>query len=222
VKEFDFPKLALRVLPTREKPLHSLHAAGDLGGVIALVPEARARHLSLKLGDLSFERIAVKGAHRSWPDRVAGFPVAPLASSSLSIRIETLTTSFIDGRSLFLKPRVPWPLACRPVRPRQDSPLLLASLFSRIQTRDVAIHGGPRSAKIGPIGGDTVNGYFAMLAAVPGFFLSSLFVMLMSRAIGPRLGFATFSYPDAMLVTIALWLAVAPLAAAGRGRRCCP
>jgi hypothetical protein len=67
-----------------------------------------------------------------------------------------------------------------------------------------------------------MNGYFAMLAAVPGFFLSSLFVMLMSRAIGPRLGFAAFGYPDAMLVTIALWLAVAPLAAAGRGRRCCP
>jgi hypothetical protein len=67
-----------------------------------------------------------------------------------------------------------------------------------------------------------MNGYFAMLAAVPGFFLSSLFVMLMSRTIGPRLGFAAFGYPDAMLVTIALWLAVAPLAAAGRGRRCGP
>jgi hypothetical protein len=46
--------------------------------------------------------------------------------------------------------------------------------------------------------------------------------MLMSRAIGSRLGFAAFGYPDAMLVTIALWLAVAPLAAAGRGRRCGP
>lgn len=66
-----------------------------------------------------------------------------------------------------------------------------------------------------------MGGYFAILAAVPGFFLSSLLVMLFSRAIGPRLGFAAFDYPTSMLVTIALWLAVAPLAAtARRSRRC--
>ncbi len=67
-----------------------------------------------------------------------------------------------------------------------------------------------------------MNGYFAILTAVPGFFLSSLFVMLMSRAVGPRLGFAAFGYSDAMLVTIALWLAVAPLAGAVRSRRSRP
>lgn len=66
-----------------------------------------------------------------------------------------------------------------------------------------------------------MGGYFAILAAVPGFFLSSLIVMLLSRTIGPRLGFAAFDYPTSMLVTIALWLAVAPLAAATRkGSRC--
>lgn len=56
-------------------------------------------------------------------------------------------------------------------------------------------------------------GYFRILAAVPGFFLSSLFVMLFSRAITPRFGLAPVDYVFAMLITIALWLAVAPLAA---------
>jgi len=61
-----------------------------------------------------------------------------------------------------------------------------------------------------------VAGYFSILAAVPGFFLSSLFVMLLSRVVGPRLGLTAIDYPTAMLVTITLWLAVAPLAAAKR------
>jgi len=65
-----------------------------------------------------------------------------------------------------------------------------------------------------------MGGYFSILAAVPGFFLSSLFVMLFSRALGPVLNFEPFGYPTAMLVTIALWIAVAPLAAA-RGRKIC-
>lgn len=62
-----------------------------------------------------------------------------------------------------------------------------------------------------------MGGYFRILAAVPGFFLSSLFVMLFSRVLGPRFGFAAVDYVTAMLVTIALWIAVAPLAAA-RGK----
>jgi hypothetical protein len=63
-------------------------------------------------------------------------------------------------------------------------------------------------------------GYFSIMAAVPGFFLSSLFVMLLSRVIGPRLGLTAVDYPGAMLITITLWLAVAPLAAAARrGKR---
>jgi hypothetical protein len=63
-----------------------------------------------------------------------------------------------------------------------------------------------------------MNGYFAILAAVPGFFLSSFLVMLFSRMLGPMFGFDPVRYPTAMLVTIALWIAVAPLAAA-RGRK---
>ena len=65
-----------------------------------------------------------------------------------------------------------------------------------------------------------MGGYFRILAAIPGFFLSSLFVMLFSRAIGPKVGFASFGYSTAMLVTIALWVAVAPLVSVGRKKGC--
>jgi hypothetical protein len=64
-------------------------------------------------------------------------------------------------------------------------------------------------------------GYFTILAAIPGFFLSSLFVMLFSKVIAPNLGMQPIDYSLSMLLTIALWVAVAPLAAAAgrRGRR---
>ncbi|MEE8194550.1 MAG: hypothetical protein V3T73_03500 [Dehalococcoidales bacterium] len=63
-------------------------------------------------------------------------------------------------------------------------------------------------------------GCFTILgAAIPGFFLSSLFVMLLWGAIAPDFEIETIGYPKAMLITISLWIAVAPLAAAGkRGR----
>jgi len=59
-------------------------------------------------------------------------------------------------------------------------------------------------------------GYFSILGAIPGFFLSSYFVMLLWGVIAPNLGIAKIGYVTAMLVTITLWLAVAPLAAARR------
>ncbi len=49
-----------------------------------------------------------------------------------------------------------------------------------------------------------------LAAAIPGFFLSSLFVMLLWGAIAPDLGVEKIGYPMAMLVTITLWIAVAP------------
>jgi len=61
-------------------------------------------------------------------------------------------------------------------------------------------------------------GYFAILAAIPGFFLSSFFLMLLWGSIAPDIGIDAISYTTSMLVTITLWLAVAPLAAAA-GRR---
>ena len=61
-------------------------------------------------------------------------------------------------------------------------------------------------------------GYFAILGAIPGFFLSSFFFMLLWGVFAPDLGLEKIRYPMAMLITITLWLAVAPLAAA-TGRR---
>jgi len=64
-------------------------------------------------------------------------------------------------------------------------------------------------------------GYFTILAAIPGFFLSSLIFMALWGVIAPDLGVAKIDYPMAMLITITLWLAVAPLAAVAgrRGRK---
>ena len=60
-------------------------------------------------------------------------------------------------------------------------------------------------------------GYFSVLAAIPGFFLSSLILMALWGVIAPKTGVVdTISYPTAMLVTITVWLTVAPLAAVGR------
>lgn len=67
-------------------------------------------------------------------------------------------------------------------------------------------------------GGEGVTGYLRILAAAPGFFLSSLFVMLFSRSIAPQLELEPVDYVFAMLITIALWVAAAPLVVrAGKG-----
>ncbi len=62
-------------------------------------------------------------------------------------------------------------------------------------------------------------GYFRMLSAIPGFFLSAFFLMLLWGAIAPDFGIEAISYVKSMLITVTLWIAVAPLAAAGMGRR---
>jgi len=59
-------------------------------------------------------------------------------------------------------------------------------------------------------------GYFSILAAIPGFFLSSLILMALWGVIAPKFGGDEISYPMAMLITITAWLTVAPLAAVGR------
>jgi hypothetical protein len=64
-------------------------------------------------------------------------------------------------------------------------------------------------------------GYFRILAAIPGFFLSSLFLMLLWDPIAARMGIGVdIDYVTAMLINITLWLAVAPLAAVGRKKIC--
>ncbi len=60
-------------------------------------------------------------------------------------------------------------------------------------------------------------GYFAILSAIPGFFISSWILMLLwGGPIAGYFGIPTISYTTSLLVNITLWLAVAPLAAAGR------
>ncbi len=62
-------------------------------------------------------------------------------------------------------------------------------------------------------------GYLTILAAIPGFFLSSLILMALWGVIAPNFGIEKIGYPMAMLITITLWLTVAPLAAAGQRAR---
>ncbi len=59
-------------------------------------------------------------------------------------------------------------------------------------------------------------GYFRILSAVPGFFLSALVLMLLWNVIAPQFNLDGIGYPMAMLLNITLWLAVAPLVAAGQ------
>jgi hypothetical protein len=63
-------------------------------------------------------------------------------------------------------------------------------------------------------------GYFRILAAIPGFFLSSLFFMLLWDVVAPKIGItADVNYVTSMLITITLWIAVAPLAGVGGKRK---
>ena len=57
-------------------------------------------------------------------------------------------------------------------------------------------------------------GYFAIPAAGLGFFFSAWLTMIFWGIIAPGVGVQTISYVTAMLVTIGLWLVVAPLIAA--------
>jgi hypothetical protein len=62
-------------------------------------------------------------------------------------------------------------------------------------------------------------GFFSILSAIPGFFLSSLILMALWNVISPNFAIDKIGYPMAMLITITLWLAVAPLVAAGWKKR---
>jgi hypothetical protein len=62
-------------------------------------------------------------------------------------------------------------------------------------------------------------GYFSMLAAIPGFFLSSLFFWLLWDPVSARLNLPDISYTTSMLIMITLWIAVAPLVTTGRGKK---
>jgi hypothetical protein len=59
-------------------------------------------------------------------------------------------------------------------------------------------------------------GYFRILAAIPGFFVSAVILMALWTWATAGLGLADMNYIMAMKINIILWLAVAPLAAVGR------
>jgi len=57
-------------------------------------------------------------------------------------------------------------------------------------------------------------GFFAIPSACAGFFLSSWILMVFWGIIAPDFDVKTIGYTMAMLITIGVWLVVAPLAAA--------
>lgn len=60
--------------------------------------------------------------------------------------------------------------------------------------------------------------FFRLLAAGPTFFVSAWFLMLLAGDVSKDVGIRPFGYVTSMIVTIALWLAVAPaIGAVARG-----
>ena len=57
-------------------------------------------------------------------------------------------------------------------------------------------------------------GCFAIPTTVGGFFFSSVLAMLFWGIVAPWVGVDTISYGEAMVVTIALWLVMAPVVTA--------
>lgn len=55
--------------------------------------------------------------------------------------------------------------------------------------------------------------------AIPFFFLSAFFLMVLWGVIAPDLGIVTIGYPKAMLITFTLWLAVGPLTMFNKKRK---
>jgi len=55
------------------------------------------------------------------------------------------------------------------------------------------------------------GGFGAIAAAGPMFFFAAWLTMIFAGVVGDEIGINPFGYIDAMKVTIALWLAVAPL-----------
>ncbi|HEX9066739.1 MAG TPA: hypothetical protein VF843_16640 [Streptosporangiaceae bacterium] len=52
--------------------------------------------------------------------------------------------------------------------------------------------------------------FFGILAAGPTFFLSAWVLMLFAGGVAPDVGIRPFGYLTSMVVTIALWLTLAP------------
>jgi hypothetical protein len=65
-----------------------------------------------------------------------------------------------------------------------------------------------------------VGDYFGVVAAGPAFFFSAWLLMLFSGGFASDVGIKPFGYLTSMVVTIALWLTLAPaIGAIARTRR---
>jgi hypothetical protein len=63
-----------------------------------------------------------------------------------------------------------------------------------------------------------VDTFFKLIAAGPLFFVSAWLLMLFAGVVSTDVGIRPFGYVTSMVVTIGLWLTVAPaIGAAGRG-----
>jgi len=65
-----------------------------------------------------------------------------------------------------------------------------------------------------------MSDFFGVLAAGPAFFVSAWLLMLFAGGVSSDVGIKPFGYLTAMVVTIALWLTLAPaIGAIARTRR---
>ena len=60
-------------------------------------------------------------------------------------------------------------------------------------------------------------GFLKLLSAGPAFFVSAWLLMIFAGIVSSDVGIAPFGYVTSMLVTIGLWLAIAPAATAVAG-----
>jgi hypothetical protein len=65
---------------------------------------------------------------------------------------------------------------------------------------------------------EVTMGFFRVLAAGPAFFVSAWLLMLFAGVVASDVGIRPFGYITSMVVTIGLWLTLAPaIAAVARG-----
>ena len=55
-----------------------------------------------------------------------------------------------------------------------------------------------------------MGNFFKLLSAGPAFFFSAWLVMIFAGIVAPDVGIRPFGYGTAMVVTIGLWLVLAP------------
>lgn len=65
----------------------------------------------------------------------------------------------------------------------------------------------------------SVQSYFSLPTAFAGFFLSAWLLMIFAGIVSSDVGIRPFGYPTALVVTIGLWLVIAPAAGAIAGAR---